>query len=111
MLIISQRDNFINCIGVTYSHFNNKVAQAITLWLRTSIKLFVSNAPFLYVLKTSENGKVFRCFQGVGKGAFGTNGLSGGIYKTLSEIYDGSFRKNSKLLLVVNSFLTEVLMI
>ena len=26
---------------------------------------FIPNAPFLYPLKTSENGKVFCCFQGV----------------------------------------------
>ena len=29
---------------------------------------FVPNAPFLYTLKTSENRKVFWCFQGVEKG-------------------------------------------
>ena len=29
---------------------------------------FVPNTPFLYPLKTSENRKVFRCFQGAEKG-------------------------------------------
>ena len=28
---------------------------------------FILNAPFLYPLKTSENRKVFWCFQGLGK--------------------------------------------
>ena len=32
---------------------------------------FVPNAPFLYPLKTSENRKVFLCFQGVEKGCIG----------------------------------------
>ena len=32
---------------------------------------FVPNAPFLYPLKTSENLKVFWCFQGVEKGCIG----------------------------------------
>ena len=30
---------------------------------------FVSNAPIFYPLKTSENRKVFLCFQGVEKGS------------------------------------------
>ena len=40
-------------------------------WLNS----FAPNAPFLYPLKTSKNLTVFWCFQGVEKGAFGTNGL------------------------------------
>ena len=32
---------------------------------------FVTNAPFLYPLKTSENHKVFWCFQGLEKGCIG----------------------------------------
>ena len=36
-----------------------------------AINLFVPNAPFLYPLKTSENRKVFWCFQGVDKGSIG----------------------------------------
>ena len=35
------------------------------------INLFVLNDPFLYPLKTSENRKVFYCFQGVEKGCIG----------------------------------------
>ena len=35
------------------------------------INPFVSNAPFLYPLKTSENLTVFWCFQGVEKGCIG----------------------------------------
>ena len=32
---------------------------------------FIANAPFLYLLKTSENGKVFWCFQVAEKGCIG----------------------------------------
>ena len=35
-------------------------------------KPFVPNAPFLYPLKTSENFKIFWCFQGVEKGFIGS---------------------------------------
>ena len=35
------------------------------------INPFVPNAPFLYPLKTSENRKVFWCFQRVEKGCIG----------------------------------------
>ena len=35
---------------------------------------FVPNAPFLYPLKTSENRKVFWCFQAAEKGCTGSNG-------------------------------------
>ena len=36
-----------------------------------SVNPFVPNAPFLYPLKTSENCKVFWCFQGLEKGYIG----------------------------------------
>ena len=36
-----------------------------------SVNPFVPSAPFLYPLKTSENLKVFWCFQGVEKGCTG----------------------------------------
>ena len=36
---------------------------------------FVTNAPFFYPLKTSENLIVFLMFSGGRKGALGTNGL------------------------------------
>ena len=32
---------------------------------------FIPNAPFLYLLKKSENHKVFSCFQGVENGCIG----------------------------------------
>ena len=38
---------------------------------RNIFKLFVLNAAFLYPLKTSEDLKVFWCFQGVEKGCIG----------------------------------------
>ena len=37
---------------------------------------FIPSAPFFYSLKTSENGKVFRCFQGVEKKCLGRNELN-----------------------------------
>ena len=44
------------------------------LFLQRSLKIinpFVPNEPFLYPLKTSENRKIFRCFNGVQKGCIG----------------------------------------
>ena len=38
---------------------------------KTPVNPFVPNAPFLYPLNTSENRKVFSCFQGVEKGYIG----------------------------------------
>ena len=35
------------------------------------LNLFFPNAPFLYPLKTSENRRVFLCFQGVEKECIG----------------------------------------
>ena len=37
----------------------------------SSLSSFVPNAPFLYLLKTSEKLTVFWCFQGVEKGCIG----------------------------------------
>ena len=37
-------------------------------FIEASINSFIPNGPFLYPLKTSENRKVFWCFQGVEKG-------------------------------------------
>ena len=57
-------------------HINqNYVSRQQNCWT-VCLHPFVSNAPFLYPLKTSENRKVFRFFQGVGKGCMGTVGLS-----------------------------------
>ena len=38
------------------------------IWKTRKVNPFVTNAPFLYPLKISENHKVFSCFQGVEKG-------------------------------------------
>ena len=40
-----------------------------------SLNPFVPNTPFLYPLKKSANRKIFWCFQGVGEGHIGGNGL------------------------------------
>ena len=44
------------------------------------INPFVPNAPFLYPLKTSENCKVFWCFQGVEKGCIGNEWVKGYLH-------------------------------
>ena len=41
------------------------------IWNKVYIYPFVPNVSFLYYLKTSENRKVFCCFQGVEKGCIG----------------------------------------
>ena len=58
------------------------------------INLFGSNAPFLYLLKTSENRKIFRCFQGVEKGCIANKWVnstqltcSSSTIKTLKKVW------------------------
>ena len=46
---------------------------------------FIPNALFLYPLKTSENLKIFLCFLGVEKGAFGTNELKMDFFEGIFE--------------------------
>ena len=46
-----------------------------------SFNPFVPNAPFLYLLKTSENHKVF-CFQGVDKGCIGNEWVTRALEKS-----------------------------
>ena len=54
---------------------------------RNIFKLFVLNAAFLYPLKTSEDLKVFWCFQGLEKGCIGKEWVNvfGKIYKHLKR--------------------------
>ena len=69
---------------------------------------FVPIYPFSIPLKTSENCKVFWCFQGVEKGALGSNGLINirnewGYYKSLrtqfkKQVAEVKIRKYKKLL-------------
>ena len=65
--------------GPEYNHCYKSLSffsrQPFVLW---DLNLFVSNTPFLYPLKTSEDLMVFWCFQGEEKGCIGTNGLSKG---------------------------------
>ena len=49
---------------------------------------FVPNAPFIYSLKTSENRKVFWCFQRVGKGSIGNKCVN----TTITDIHLTHFR-------------------
>ena len=46
---------------------------------------FVPNPPFLYPLKTSENRKVFWCFQGVEKGCIGNEWVKQAIVSKAHE--------------------------
>ena len=50
------------------------------------INSFVPNAPFLYPLTTSENLKVFCCFQGVAKGCIGNKWVNLSPKQNLSKI-------------------------
>ena len=54
--------------------------------VRGTIDPFVSNAPLLYPLKTSENRKVF-CFQGVEKGCIGNKWVNGAFVLLGISIY------------------------
>ena len=64
---------------------------------------FVPNVPFLYPLKASENCKVFWCFQGVEKGALGTNTLKSDShfadYFHQVKLLPSLVRKNSNICL------------
>ena len=64
--------------------------------------LFVPNAPFLYHLKTSENRKVFWCFQGVPTGGIGNEWVNTLVKNciSVSVLWKKLFRKRfSKKLL------------
>ena len=50
---------------------NTELLLRITTAKKLSFNLFLSSAPFLYLLKTSENLEVFWCFQGLKKGFIG----------------------------------------
>ena len=60
--------NNLSLISKTLDLLPNKYEQ---IPLIRDFNPFVSNAPFLYPLKTSENRKVFRCLQEVEKGCIG----------------------------------------
>ena len=53
-----------------FSRISNNYSERVT-YNRPVFHPLVPNAPFLYPLKTSENRKVFWCFQGVEKGYIG----------------------------------------
>ena len=63
------------------------------------INPFVPNTPFLYSLKTSENRKVFWCFQEVEKGSTGNMWLISGAYSEPSQTF-----KMLLLAKIVNDF-------
>ena len=64
---------------------------------------FVPNAPFLYPLKTSENRKVFWCFQGVEKGCIENEWVKANFFSWRSSFLSSFFvlewRKVAKLFL------------
>ena len=49
--------------------------------------LFVSSAPFLYSLKTSENRKAFWCFQGVEKRCIGNECIKKNVDEEVLKLY------------------------
>ena len=81
------------------------------IFASNNINPFVPNAPFLYLLKTSENLSVFWYFQGVEKGCIGNEWVNS-VLLTFSEILFAlsQFVKffKSKLIALFN-FLTESL--
>ena len=55
---------------------DNVIMKPLREQFQININPFIPKTTFLYPFKTSENRKVFWCFQGQRKGALGTNGLS-----------------------------------
>ena len=62
------------------------MAVILHLGVTNCVNPFVPNAPFLYPLKTSENRKVFWCFQGVDKGCIGNKRVNETTNNDLNEI-------------------------
>ena len=62
---------------------------SMSLWLSSFFfNPFVPKVPFLYPLKTSENRKVFWCFQGVEKGCIGNKRVKLDIFSTDLEFVE-----------------------
>ena len=81
----------IECMA--WAIFKTRAIFQLRVWSFGQINPFVPNAPFVYPLKTSENCKVFWCFQGVKKGCIGNVWVSKettsnfrGVVRTLSNI-------------------------
>ena len=76
--LVQNRHLFTNRSAVHV--FSNCYLMSQTLSVKYDIFLlinpFVPNAPFLYPLKTSENGKAFWCFQEIEKGCTGNKWVS-----------------------------------
>ena len=60
--------NLSPCIAKDYDSYSSDPELVLE---NLKINPFVPNAPFLYLLKTSEKCKVFWCFQGLEKGCIG----------------------------------------
>ena len=74
-------------------NFSNKgYLKRLNIELPNTVHLtnILPNAPFLYHLKTSENRKVFWCFQGVEKGCIGNEWVNRKLYY-LCCIWTGKF--------------------
>ena len=69
-LILSRRTNM--CKKADQVDKKILFAKYLLKILEMGFNSFVPNAPFLYTLTTSENLKVFWCFQGVEKGCIGS---------------------------------------
>ena len=71
--------SYVRHTDAWYSNCPNEriLAHTVRDFINAPINPFVSNAPFLYPLKTSGNRKDFSdVFRGQRKSALGTNGLS-----------------------------------
>ena len=68
----SDKNEKLTSFLLTSAFFDSSNVTLMEKWLFViSFNPFVSNALFLYPLKTSENHTVFWCFQGVEKGCIG----------------------------------------
>ena len=73
----------------TLQKYNPPLYESISYnWsLLYSLDPFVPNAPFLYPLKTSENRKVFWCFQGVEKVCIGNKWVKESGNQKFSDVF------------------------
>ena len=70
------------------------------------IKPFVPNAPFLYPLKSSENRKVFRCFQGAEKGCIGNEWVKHAM--CLHEVLEVMWPINVPLIVILFLWIDKI---
>ena len=88
------------------SHFICNKAKSVTMnkGITSLLNPFVPNAPFLYLLKTSENRKFFWYFQGLEKGCIGNEWVNGDLSRLFSSYSASYFSKKNDSKLIFRSF-------